>query len=206
MTHSDDDGLVLPPKLAPIQAVIVPIPKPSEEIDEAAETIMKALKAKGITVKYDTDPKKRPGFKFAEYELKGVPVRIGIGKRDLEKGTVEVARRDTKEKTFQPMEGVADYIEQLLEDIQKNLFDRAVQFREDHTTAVDNFDDFKEVLESKGGFISAHWDGTDETEKKIKELTKATIRCIPLNAPEEDGQCVLTGKPSNRRVLFAKAY
>ncbi len=206
MTHSDDDGLVLPPKLAPTQVMIVPIPKPAVEIDEAAGIIMKALKAKGISVDYDTDPKKRPGFKFAEHELKGIPVRIGIGKRDLAKGTVEIARRDTKEKTFQPMEGVAEYIEQLLEDIQNNLFDRAVQYRADHTTSVDNFDDFKEVIESKGGFVSAHWDGTDETEKKIKELTKATIRCIPLNAEEEEGACILTGKPSKRRVLFAKAY
>jgi prolyl-tRNA synthetase len=206
MTHSDDDGLVLPPKLAPVQVVIVPIPKPAVEIDEAAGVIMKALKDKGISVEYDTDPKKRPGFKFAEHEMKGVPVRIGIGKRDLAKGTVEIARRDTKEKTFQPMEGVADYIDQLLKDIQKNLFDRAVQFRAEHTTSVDNFDDFKETIKSKGGFVSAHWDGTDETEKKIKELTKATIRCIPQNAVEEEGKCVLTGKPSKRRVLFAKAY
>jgi prolyl-tRNA synthetase len=206
MTHSDDDGLVLPPKLAPVQVVIVPIPKPAVEIDEAAGVIMRALKDKGISVEYDTDPKKRPGFKFAEHEMKGVPVRIGIGKRDLAKGTVEIARRDTKEKTFQPMEGVADYIDQLLKDIQKNLFDRAVQFRAEHTTSVDNFDDFKETIKSKGGFVSAHWDGTDETEKKIKELTKATIRCIPQNAVEEEGKCVLTGKPSKRRVLFAKAY
>jgi prolyl-tRNA synthetase len=206
MTHSDDDGLVLPPKLAPVQVVIVPIPKPAVEIDEAAGVIMRALKDKGISVEYDTDPKKRPGFKFAEHEMRGVPVRIGIGKRDLAKGTVEVARRDTKEKIFRPMEGVADYIDQLLKDIQKNLFDRAVRFRADHTTAVDNFDDFKEVIKSKGGFVSAHWDGTDETEKKIKELTKATIRCIPQNGEEEEGTCVLTGKPSKRRVLFAKAY
>ncbi len=206
MTHSDDSGLVLPPKLAPIQVVIVPIPKPAPEIDEAAQEIMNALRAKGITVDYDTDPKKRPGFKFAEHEMKGIPVRIGIGKRDLEKGTVEVARRDTKEKTFQPREGVAEYIEGLLEEIQQNLFNRALKFREDHTTVVDSFDDFKEVVKSKGGFISAHWDGTDETEKRIKELTKATIRCIPQDVEEEEGVCVLTGKPSKRRVLFAKAY
>ncbi len=206
MTHSDDSGLVLPPKLAPVQVVIVPIPKPALEIDEAAGVISRQLNAKGISVEYDTDPKKRPGFKFAEHEMRGIPVRIGIGKRDLAKGTVEVARRDTKEKTFQPMDGVGDYVEQLLKNIQKNLYDRAAQFRADHTTPVDSFDDFKEVLESKGGFISAHWDGTGETEQKIKELTKATIRCIPLNREEEEGQCVLTGKPSKGRVLFAKAY
>ncbi len=206
MTHSDDSGLVLPPKLAPVQVVIVPIPKPALEIDEAAGVITRQLNARGISVEYDTDPKKRPGFKFAEHEMRGVPVRIGIGKRDLEKGTVEVARRDTKEKSFQPIDGVGAYVEQLLKDIQQNLYDRAVQFRADHTTSVDNFDDFKEVLESKGGFISAHWDGTGETEQKIKELTKATIRCIPLNREMEKGQCVLTGKPSEGRVLFAKAY
>jgi len=206
MTHSDDDGLVLPPKLAPVQVVIVPIPKPTMEIDEAAGSITRELKAKGISVSYDTDPKKRPGFKFAEHEMRGVPVRIGIGKRDLAKGSVEVARRDTKEKTFQPMEGIGEYVDQLLKDIQKNLYDRAAKFRTDHTTAVDSFDEFKEVLDTKGGFISAHWDGTDETELKIKELTKATIRCIPLNSQEEEGKCVLTGKPSKKRVLFAKAY
>ena len=206
MTHSDDDGLVLPPKLAPTQVVIVPIPKPNGEINEAAEKIMNALKAKGISVQYDNDKKKRPGFKFAENELKGIPVRLGIGKRDLEKGQVEVARRDTKEKFSQSLEGIADYIEDLLEDIQQSLFQKAVDYRTSHTTSVDNFDDFKSVLEEKGGFISAHWDGTTETEVKIKELTKATIRCIPNNAVEEDGKCVLTGKASNKRVLFAKAY
>lgn len=206
MTHSDDDGLVLPPKLAPLQVAIVPIPKPSPEIDEVAEKIMKELKANGISVKYDQDKKKRPGFKFAEHELHGVPVRLGIGKRDLEKGVVEVARRDTKEKSSQPVEGIARYVANLLDEIQKNLFNRAVKYREEHTTSVDNFDDFKGALEEKGGFISAHWDGTTETEKKIKELTKATIRCIPNDVEMEDGQCVLTGKPSKHRVLFAKAY
>lgn len=215
MTHSDDDGLVLPPKLAPTQVVIVPIPKPAPEIGEVADKIMAALKDKGITVKYDRDEKKRPGFKFAEHELKGIPVRLGIGKRDLEKGQVEVARRDTKEKNFVPIEGVAAHVEQLLEDIQNNLFNRAKQFREDHITKVDTFDEFKAVLKEKkeeypeswgGGFISAHWDGTTQTEIKIKELTKATIRCIPLDNEAEEGQCVLTGKPSTQRVLFAKAY
>jgi prolyl-tRNA synthetase len=207
MTHSDDQGLIIPPKLAPTQVMIVPIPKPGAEIDEAADKIMKALKDRGISVGYDTDPKKRPGFKFAEHELHGIPVRIGIGKRDLANGVVEVARRDTKEKASIPMDGVVDHIEQLLKDIQQNLFDRAVQFREEHTTSVDNFDDFKSVIEQDiPGFISAHWDGTAETEQKIKELTKATIRCIPNDAPDEAGQCVLTGQPSNQRVLFAKAY
>ena len=206
MTHSDDDGLVLPPKLAPLQVVIVPIPKPATEIDEVAEKIMAELKAMGISVKYDMDKKKRPGFKFAEHELHGVPVRLGIGKRDLEKGVVEVARRDTKEKASRPVEGIARYVAGLLDEIQKNLFDRAVKYRTEHTTSVDNFDDFKNVLEEKGGFISAHWDGTTETEKKIKELTKASIRCIPNEVEMEDGQCVLTGKPSKHRVLFAKAY
>lgn len=207
MTHSDDEGLVLPPRLAPTQVVIVPIPKPGAEIDEVAEKIMLGLQAKGIRVDYDTDKKKRPGFKFAEHELRGVPVRIGIGKRDLEKGVVEIARRDTKEKSQQPLEGVVEHVAQLLEDIQQNLFDRAVKFREEKTTSVDNFDDFKAVIEQDiPGFISAHWDGTAETEQKIKELTKATIRCIPNDAPEEDGVCVYSGKPSKRRVLFAKAY
>ncbi len=206
MTHSDDDGLVIPPKLAPTQVIIVPIPKPAAEIDEVAEKIMKALRSKGISVSYDTDMKKRPGFKFAEHELKGIPVRIGIGKRDLENNQVEIARRDTKEKSMQNLDGIENYVEQLLADIQQNLFDRALRYRTEHTTRVDNFDDFKEVLESKGGFIEAHWDGTTETELKIKELTKATIRCIPNDVVEEPGKCVLTGKDSKHRVLFAKAY
>jgi prolyl-tRNA synthetase len=206
MTHSDDDGLVLPPRLAPVQVVIVPIPKPAPEMDEAAEKIMKALKARGIRVKYDTDMKNRPGFKFAEHEMHGVPVRLGIGARDLAAGQVEVARRDTKEKANQPLEGIVDYVANLLDEIQQNLFNRALQFRHDHTTAVDNFDDFQSVLVEKGGFISAHWDGTSETEQKIKEMTKATIRCIPVDNPLEDGTCVLTGKPSRQRVLFALAY
>jgi prolyl-tRNA synthetase len=206
MTHSDDEGLVLPPKLAPTQVVIVPIPKPNPEIGEAADKIMRELRAKGITVKYDTDMKKRPGFKFAEYEMRGIPVRLAIGERDLANNQVEVARRDTKEKTSQPLDGVADYVAQLLDDIQQNLFQRACDYRAEHITKVDNFDDFQSVLDEKGGFVSAHWDGTTETELKIKELTKATIRCIPLDNPLEDGACVLTGKPSTQRVLFARAY
>ncbi len=207
MTHSDDKGLVLPPKLAPTQVAIVPIPKPTTEINEAAEKIMKELRAKGISVSYDTDMKKRPGYKFAETELKGVPIRLGIGKRDLEKGMVEIARRDTGAKTNQPVEGLVQYVNDLLDEIQKNLFDRALQFQKDHTTKVDTFDDFKEVIEQETpGFISAHWDGTEETESTIKQLTKATIRCIPNEVEEETGKCVFSGKPSERRVLFAKAY
>ncbi|MBK8562261.1 MAG: proline--tRNA ligase [Saprospiraceae bacterium] len=206
MTHSDDDGLVLPPKIAPTQVVIVPIPKPTPEIDEAANKLMKELRSKGVRVKYDTDDQKRPGFKFAEHEMNGIPVRLGIGARDLAEGKVEVARRDTKEKANHPVEGIADYIIGLLDEIQQNLFDRAAAYRTEHTTKVDNFDDFKSVLEGKGGFVSAHWDGTSETEEKIKELTKATIRCIPLNNPQEAGKCVLTGNPSKERVLFARAY
>ncbi|HFB99228.1 MAG TPA: proline--tRNA ligase, partial [Phaeodactylibacter sp.] len=206
MVHSDDDGLVVPPRLASTQVVIVPIPKPNEEIDAAANKIMADLKAKGISVKYDQDKKKRPGFKFAEYEMHGIPIRLGIGKRDLEKGQVEVARRDTKEKTSQPLDSVADYIENLLEEIQNNLFQKALDYRTSHTSHVDTFEEFQEVLENKGGFIYAHWDGTTKTEKKIKELTKATIRCIPNDSVEEDGKCVLTGAPSKRRVVFAKSY
>ena len=206
MTHSDDNGLVLPPKLAPTQVAIIPIPKPGPEINEVVEKIMAELKAKGITVKYDMDDRKRPGFKFAQHEMHGVPIRLAIGKRDLEKGQVEVARRDTKEKSNQPLEGIASHIEQLLVDIQDNLFNRAVAYREEHTTSVDNFDDFKSVLNDKGGFVKAHWDGTAETEAKIKEMTKATIRCIPLDNEKEAGVCVLSGKPSEQRVLFAKSY
>jgi prolyl-tRNA synthetase len=206
MTHSDDSGLVLPPRLAPIQVVIVPIPKPLPEIIEKAEEIKAALTAKGISVKIDIDEKKRPGFKFAEYEMKGVPVRIGLGKRDLANGQVEIARRDTKEKSIIPMDGAIKYVEDLLVEIQDNLFARAKKYRDDHITPVDDFEEFKSVLENKGGFISAHWDGTTETELKIKELTKATIRCIPNDLVEEEGKCILTGAPSKFRVLFAKAY
>ncbi len=206
MTHSDDEGLVLPPKLAPIQVVIVPIPKPSPELDEAAGKIAAALKAKGVRVKVDNDDQNRPGFKFAEYEMIGVPVRLGLGQRDLAAGQVEVARRDTKEKTSAPLDNIADYVADLLEEIQSNLFNRAKAHRDEHITKVDTWADFEAVLDNKTGFVYAHWDGTTETEIAIKEKTKATIRCIPLDWPDEDGLCILTGKPSQRRVLFARAY
>ncbi len=206
MTHSDDDGLVLPPKLAPIQVVIVPIPKPNETLLEVAGKIASSLRNKGISVKIDTDRKKRPGFKFAEYEMMGVPIRLGLGMRDIESNVIEVARRDTKEKTSVSMDNIENYIENLLIEIQENLLRKAKTFREERTSFVDTFEEFKEVLENKGGFIYAHWDGTAETEDKIKELTKATIRCIPNDAEEENGVDMLSGKPSKRRVLFAKAY
>jgi len=206
MTHSDDDGLVLPPRIAPVQVVIVPVPKPSPELNEAADKIMKALQSKGITVKFDSDDRKRPGFKFAEHEMRGIPVRLALGMRDLEQQQVEVARRDTKEKSSQPLEGIENYVAQLLEDIQNNLFQRALDYRSNYTTKVETFAEFTEVLENKGGFISAHWDGTTETELKIKELTKATIRCIPLDETPEEGKCVYSGAPSKQRVLFALSY
>ncbi len=209
MTHSDDNGLVLPPKLAPIQVVIIPIYRKDEQLKEISEKVAEItakLKAKGISVKYDDSDHYKPGWKFNEYELKGVPVRIAVGPRDLENGTVEIARRDTLSKEIVPMENVDTYIENLLGDIQLNLFEKAKNYRDTHITKVDNFDEFKEVLENKGGFISAHWDGTPETEEKIKELTKATIRCIPLDNEPEDGVDMITGKPSKQRVLFAKAY
>ena len=206
MTHSDDEGLVLPPKLAPTQVVIVPIPKPLPEIMEVADKIVSELRALGISVKVDNDDKKRPGFKFAEHEMKGVPVRIGIGKRDLAQNQVEIARRDTRTKELKPLDGIAAYISQLLSDIQDNLLTRAKSYRDEHTTEVNDFQTFKEVINDKGGFVSAHWDGTTETELKIKELTKATLRCIPVDAVDEAGKDVLTGAPSERRVLFAKAY
>lgn len=206
MTHSDDDGLVLPPRLAPIQVVIVPIPKPSDELTEVANKIAAELRAKGIRVKIDNDDQNRPGFKFAEYEMIGIPVRLGLGQRDIAAGQIEVARRDTKEKANVALDTIAQHVEQLLEEIQQNLFNRAKAYRDEHITRVDTWDEFVKTLEEKGGFISAHWDGTTETEEEVKTLTKATIRCIPVDAPEEDGKCVLTGKPSKRRVLFAKAY
>ena len=208
MMHSDDEGLVLPPKLAPVQVMIVPVPKPNGEINAVVEEIMAALKAKGISVKYDMDKKKRPGFKFAQYEMEGVPVRLAIGKRDLANGVVEVARRDEKTKEAVALEGIADHVEQLLEDIQNNLFNRAKKFRDESTHKVDTWDEFLAVVE-KGGFAYAHWDGTTETELKIKELTKATSRCIPLEplfGEEGEGKCILTGKPSKQRILFARAY
>ena len=206
MTHSDDDGLILPPKLAQVQVVIIPIPKPSPELTEAADKIAAELRAKGVRVKIDNDDQNRPGFKFAEYEMIGIPVRLGLGMRDLAAGQVEVARRDTKEKTNVPLEAIGSYVADLLDEIQQNLFNRAKTYRDEHITKVDSWDELTDVLENKGGFAFAHWDGTTETELEIKEKTKATIRCIPLDSPEENGACILTGKPSRRRVLFAKAY
>ncbi len=206
MTHSDDEGLVLPPKLAPDQVVIVPIPKPLPEIMEKVEEIARELRDLGIRVKIDDNDQKRPGFKFAEYEMKGVPVRLGLGKRDLANNVIEVARRDTKEKQSVPQAGIANYVKDLLEEIQSNLLNKAKAFRTEKTSSVDTLDEFKEVLESKGGFILAHWDGTSESEKKIKELTNATIRCIPNDFVEEAGKCIYSGNPSKGRVVFAKSY
>ncbi|MUP46754.1 proline--tRNA ligase [Gramella sp. BOM4] len=209
MTHSDDNGLVLPPNLAPIQVVIVPIYKGEEQlaqISEVASQLVSDLRANGVSVKYDDRDTQKPGWKFAQYELQGVPVRLALGPKDLEKGTVELARRDTLTKEFVKRDVVVDKVVALMTDIQNDLFDKAKNFRDEHITEVDSFEDFKKVLKEKGGFISAHWDGTAETETKIKELTKATIRCVPFNRKEESGACVLTGKPSEGRVLFAKAY
>jgi len=209
MAHSDDDGLVLPPKLAPIQVVIVPIYKGDEQkrmIDEKVIPLMQDFKAIGVSVKYDDDDSRRPGWKFAEYEMKGVPVRIAIGARDLEKNVAEVARRDTKTKESVSLDGLANTVLVLLDDIQKNIYQKAKEYRDAHITKADTWDEFVKLLDEKGGFISAHWDGTAETEEKIKELTKATIRCIPLNNPKEEGKDILTGKPSVERVLFARAY
>lgn len=208
MTHSDDNGLVLPPKLAPIQVVIVPIYKNEEglkAISEKVEPLVKQLKAKGISVKYDDADNKRPGFKFADYEVKGVPVRLAIGQRDLEEGTVEIMRRDTLEKETVPFDGIVDEVERLLEDIQNNLFNKAKKMREEKTITVDSYEEFKEKIEN-GGFILAHWDGTPETEEKIKEETKATIRCIPFQGDKTPGVCMVTGKPSAQRVIFARSY
>lgn len=209
MTHSDDNGLVLPPNLAPVQVVIVPIYKGQEQLDEISTVVdglVKELRAKGISVKFDNRDTHRPGAKFAQYELQGVPVRIAIGPKDLEKGTVEVARRDTLSKSIVAKEEVLATVADLLNEIQENLHQKARTYRDEHITEVDSFEAFKEVLENKGGFVSAHWDGTIETEQKIKEITKATIRCIPFDAKEEEGICVYSGKKSNVRVLFAKAY
>jgi len=209
MAHSDDAGLVLPPKLAPIQVVIVPIYRGEEDLKKIStfvDELIPKLKGLGVSVKYDDRDSQRPGFKFAEYELKGVPIRLAIGGRDMENGTVELARRDTKEKFTVPQGGLDIYIVQLLQEIQENIYNRAHQFREEHITEANTYEEFKALLDGKTGFISAHWDGTAETEKRIKEETKATIRCIPLNNKQEDGVCILTGKPSIQRVLFARAY
>lgn len=209
MAHSDDDGLVLPPKLAPIQVVIVPIFKGEEQkalIDEKVKGIVKSLKAAGIKVKYDDNENSRPGWKFAEYEMKGVPVRIAIGARDLENNVVEVARRDTKEKSSYSLDGLPEAVIALLDEIQQNIYAKANAYRAEHITPADTWEEFNELLDKKAGFIAAHWDGTGETEEKIKELSKATIRCIPINNQLEAGKCILTGNPSTQRVLFARAY
>lgn len=209
MAHSDDEGLVLPPKIAPLQVVIVPIFKGDEQkalIDQKAAEIISELKALHISVKYDDSDNNRPGWKFAAYELKGVPVRMALGARDLQSNLIEVARRDTKEKRSVTIDGIAGYVKQLLVEIQENLVNRARAYRDAHISPVDNWEEFKKVLNEKGGFISAHWDGTSETEDKIKEETKATIRCIPLDNPQEEGLCIFSGKPSKERVLFAVAY
>ncbi len=209
MAHSDDNGLVLPPKLAPIQVVIVPIYRSAEglqQITAKVEGIVEALKAKGISVKYDDRDTQKPGWKFADYELKGVPVRLAIGERDLQNDTVEVARRDTLTKETIAVAGIEEYVAQLLENIQQNIYKKALDFRNSKITKVDSYDEFKELLETKTGFFLCHWDGTSETEERIKAETKATIRCIPFDSPEEEGKCMVTGKPSHRRVLIAKAY
>ncbi len=209
MAHSDDQGLVLPPRIAPLQVVIVPVYKGDEQkkmIGEKVDTIMKELKQKGIRVKYDDNDNARPGWKFAEYEMKGVPVRLALGARDLEKNEIEIARRDTKEKKTIPLDGLSEYIVQLLDTIQQGMYDKAKAFRDEHITRADTWEEFEQLLDGKGGFISAHWDGTPETEETIKEKTKATIRCIPLDNPREEGKCILTGKTSSQRVLFARAY
>lgn len=208
MSHSDDNGLVLPPKLAPIQVVIVPIYKGAEQLEAISKRlapIISELKKRGISVKFDDNDTKKPGWKFAEYELKGVPVRLALGSRDLENGTIEVARRDTLTKETYSIEGIEDHIEQLLEDIQKNIYQKALNFRAKTTKTVDTYEEFKVAIE-EGGFILAHWDGTPETEEKIKAETKATIRCIPLQGDKTPGVCMVTGKPSSQRVLFARAY
>ena len=209
MTHSDDEGLVLPPKLAPIQVVIVPIYKSAEELEQVsikANELVQKLKSMGISVKFDDDDNRRPGWKFAEYETKGVPVRVALGPRDLAEGKAEIVRRDTKEKSVVEFEGIEKIIGQLMIDIQENLFNRANQFRADNIQKVDSYDVFKEKIEKEGGFYLVHWDGTAETEARIKTETQATIRCIPLDSEEEDGKCMVTGKPSKHRVVIAKAY
>ncbi len=209
MAHSDDDGLIIPPRIAPIQVVIVPIYKGDEQkamIGDVVQGMMASMKALGIKVKYDDSDNNRPGWKFAEYELKGVPIRIAVGARDLENQVVEVARRDTKEKTTVALDGIAAYTKHLLDTIQVNMFNKAKAYRDEHITIVNTWDEFMEVLDKKTGFVSAHWDGSSETENKIKELSKATIRCIPLDNPLEEGACILSGNKSIQRVLFARAY
>jgi prolyl-tRNA synthetase len=209
MAHSDDNGLVLPPKLAPVQVVIVPIYKGADglqRISEKVQGVIDRLKAKGISVQYDDRDTQKPGWKFAEYELKGVPVRLAMGERDLENGTIEVAQRDTLEKETLPFEGIEEHVEKLLSEIQENIYRKALAFRDSMITKVDSYEEFKDLLEKKGGFFLCHWDETPETEEKIKADTKATIRCIPFDSPEEEGKDMITGRPSHRRVLIAKAY
>ncbi|HXD78540.1 MAG TPA: proline--tRNA ligase [Puia sp.] len=209
MAHSDDDGLVLPPRIAPLQAVIVPIYKGEDrkdQLDAKCRQLASELKAAGISVKFDDNDNTRPGFKFAEYEMKGVPVRIAIGLRDLDSNSAEVARRDTKEKTSRSLDGLAGYVGGLLEEIQRSMYRKAQEYRDAHITPADSMTEFERLLDEKGGFILAHWDGTVETEEAIKEKTKATIRCIPLDAAQENGKCIYSGKPSSQRVLFARAY
>jgi prolyl-tRNA synthetase len=209
MAHSDDEGLIIPPKLAPIHVVFVPIFRTDEElskISEKVEQLISALRGLGLSIKFDNRDTHKPGFKFAEYEMRGVPIRIAIGPRDIENGTVELARRDTKEKKTIAFDSVVSEVPKLLEEIQSNMYQRALKFKTDMTTKVESYDELKKVLDDKGGFVLAHWDGTPETEAIIKEETKATIRCIPLDAPEENGKCVYSGKPSSRRVVFARAY
>jgi prolyl-tRNA synthetase len=209
MGHADNHGLVLPPKLAPIQVVIIPIYKNAEQLVQLSETAKKikaGLETLGISVKYDDRDNNKPGWKFADYELKGVPVRIAIGPRDLENKTIEIARRDNLTKETISIENVYEYIPNLLEDIQKNIYNKALSFRKENTFYVDSWSEFLTILDNPGGFIMAHWDGTVETEEKIKEETKATIRCIPFDSPDEEGKCVYSGKPSARRVLFARSY
>jgi prolyl-tRNA synthetase len=209
MAHSDDDGLILPPKIAPLQVVIVPIFKSDEElgmITNKVNEILPELKELGIRVKFDNNDAARPGWKFAQYELQGVPVRLAIGVRDLGNNVVEVARRDTKTKSSVTLDGISFYVKELLEEIQLHMFNRAKQYRDEHITEANTWDEFVDILDNKTGFVSAHWDGTSETEDKIKELTKATIRCIPLNNLQENGKCILTGSPSRERVLFARSY
>lgn len=209
MTHSDDNGLVLPPNLAPIQVVIIPIFRSDEELNKVSEEatrLTEALRKTGISVKFDNRTNQKPGFKFNEYELKGVPVRIAIGPKDLENGTFEVARRDALSKEVINKDAIIPYVQELLQEMQDSIFQKALEYRDSHITEANSFEEFKDILENKGGFIAAHWDGTGETEEKIKELTKATIRCIPLSQKPETGKCILTGNPSNGRVLFAKSY
>ena len=209
MAHSDDDGLILPPRIAPLQVVIVPIYKGEDRkdlLDARGKELAAQLKAAGISVKFDDNDNNRPGFKFAEYELKGVPVRIAMGLRDLDNNSVEIARRDTKEKTTVSMDNLTEYVKHLLENIQQSMYNKALAYRDEHITRADTMEEFERLLDGKGGFILAHWDGTVETEEAIKDKTKATIRCIPLDAPPEEGKCIFSGKPSHQRVLFARAY